>query len=205
MENIKKRKIEIHETKKYKQYWQIKRDQWNESLFHAQEWEKKVIEAYLSDYVAMWRLFHNEEKFVPWKIIGIDLYFEMNNSFSKGTLKCLTKTFRNIDKISDDGIIINLRKKELKEKAINLLQNAKIKLWKDIEKVTLEKSTCCDYNNNDNNKKQYIASIIKKIIQQFYHHLLKNKNNVNDHANYTKLNVKFALISAHQEYKKHYK
>jgi len=30
---------------------------------------KKVIEAYLSDHVAIWRLFHNEEKFVPWKIV----------------------------------------------------------------------------------------------------------------------------------------
>jgi len=58
----------------------------------------------------------------------MDFYFEMNNCFSKGILKCLIKTFRNIDEISDDGVIINVRKKQLKEKAIHLLQNAKIKL-----------------------------------------------------------------------------
>ena len=145
MENIKKKRREIYGTKEYKEYWRQEENNWRESFFYAQKWQKKIIDAYLSERSASWRLFHQENKSIPWDVLGMDLYFEMN-TFSKGILECLVKTFRNINEISDDGVIINLRRKEYKEKADCLLRNEKIKLWNDIQQVIITNQTKCKDN-----------------------------------------------------------
>ena len=46
MENIKKRRREIRGTKEYKEYWRQEENNWRESFFYAQKWQKKVIDAY---------------------------------------------------------------------------------------------------------------------------------------------------------------
>ena len=185
MENIKKRRREIRGTKEYKEYWRQEENNWRESFFYAQKWQKKIIDAYLSERSASWRLFHQENKSIPWDVLGMDLYFEMN-TFSKDILERLVKTFRNIDEISDDGVIINLRRKEYKEKAECLLRNEKIKLWNDIQQVIITNQTKC--KNNKEDKKRRIVSIIKKRIELFHHRYHKN------------IDIKYALISARQQY-----